>query len=69
MRKSKRRLKPGDQVEFTSYDDQGKPFKQKGIVKVYVYPDFHPNGYIELVDNNEDTILYGNADDNIRLSK
>ncbi|AVH74444.1 hypothetical protein NLP_30050 (plasmid) [Nostoc sp. 'Lobaria pulmonaria (5183) cyanobiont'] len=69
MRKSKRRLKPGDQVEFTSHDEKCKPFKQTGIVKVYLYPDFHPNGYIEIVDDNGDTILYGNAGDNIQKSK
>lgn len=57
----KRKLKPGDRVTFESHDEQCKPFQQSGIVKRYIYPDFHPDGYIEIVNEVGDTILYGNA--------
>ncbi|MBN3938474.1 MAG: hypothetical protein V7L21_25735 [Nostoc sp.] len=70
MRKSKRRLKEDDRVEFISHDEQCKPFKQIGIVRLYVYPhSFNPNSYIEIVDENKDLIFYGNAGDDIQKSK
>lgn len=60
----KRRLKPGDRVQFNSYDENCKPYKVQGWVKVYVYPhSFHPNGYIEIIDSEGDTIMYGDASD------
>ncbi|MCF4967166.1 hypothetical protein CV014_08525 [Nostoc sp. CMAA1605] len=69
MKKSKRQLKPGDKVEFPSYDEHCKPFTERGIVTVYVYPDFHPNGYIEIVDSDGNLILYGNAGEDIKKVK
>ncbi|OUL34107.1 hypothetical protein [Nostoc sp. 106C] len=69
MKKSKRKLQTGDRVEFPSHDEHFKPFKQSGIVRKYIYPDFHPNGYIEIVSENGDLILYGNAGDDIKKSK
>jgi len=57
----KRQLKQGDRVEFDSFDEQCRPYKQQGIVRVYKYPDFHPSGYVEVVDEQGEVILYGNA--------
>ncbi|MBN3948370.1 MAG: hypothetical protein HWQ38_18725 [Nostoc sp. NMS7] len=65
----KRRLKSGDRVTFESHDENCNPCQQFGIVKQYIYPDFHPDGYIEIVDEAGDTILYGNADKGIQKAK
>ncbi|MDZ8237665.1 hypothetical protein [Nostoc sp. ChiQUE01b] len=65
----KRKLKPGNRVSFESHDEQCKPFQQFGIVKYYLYPEFHPNGYIEIVDESGDTIPYGNAAKGIQKAK
>lgn len=65
----KRRLKSGDRVTFESHDENCNPFQQLGIVKQYIYPDFHPDRYIEIVDEVGDTILYGNADKGIQKVK
>ncbi|MEH2353136.1 hypothetical protein [Nostoc sp.] len=45
------------------------PFQQVGIVKRYIYPHFHPDGYIEIVDEAGDTILYGEAGKRIQKAK
>ncbi|MBN3885151.1 MAG: hypothetical protein HWQ44_19965 [Nostoc sp. JL34] len=65
----KRKLKPGDLVTFESHDEQCKPFQQFGTVKHYLYPHFHPDGYIEIVDEAGDTILFGNAGKGIQKVK
>ncbi|MHC5936165.1 hypothetical protein [Nostoc sp.] len=65
----RRKLKPGDRVTFESHDEQCNPFQNSGIVKQYIYPDFHPDGYIEIVDQDGDTILYGNAGKDIQKAK
>ncbi|MDZ8083416.1 MAG: hypothetical protein RMX35_30670 [Nostoc sp. DcaGUA01] len=65
----RRHLKSGDRVTFESHDEHCKPFQQFGIVKKYTYPHFHPNGYIEVVDEAGDTILYGNAGKGIQKAK
>ncbi len=65
----KRHLKSGDRVTFESHDEQCKPFQQSGTVKQYIYPDFHPDGYIEVVDEAGDIILYGNAGKGIQKTR
>lgn len=65
----RRHLKPGDRVTFESHDEQCQPFQQFGIVKEYVYPHFHPDGYIEIVDELGDIILYGEAGKEIQKVK
>lgn len=65
----KRKLKPGDCVIFESHDEHCLPFQQVGIVKRYIYPHFHPDGYIEIVDEAGDTILYGEAGKGIQKAK
>ena len=65
----RRKLKVGDRVVFKSHDEQCKSFQQSGTVKCYLYPDFHPDGYIEVVDEADDTVLYGNAGKGIQKAK
>ncbi len=58
---AKRKLISGDRVEFVGHDANCLPCKKQGTIQIYIYPHFHPSGYVEVVDDEGNLILYGNA--------
>lgn len=68
----RRHLKPGDEVEFTGLNDNNEEARVKGIVQEYKYPTGSTHGYVEIVDEDGNSLLTGNADldiEKVRNSK